>query len=149
MSAFTTRGVVAWADTDASGHYHYTAAYRWAENTEHALYRSVIPDIDISRFPRRATAATYDKPLAAGDEYTVELDAERVGTTSITYAWRVLGPDGCCVQGSHTVVHLDTAGRPAAIPDALRERLAVTSPQRAQADGRLPSTVTPSTRSVS
>ncbi|MDN5796421.1 MAG: hypothetical protein L0H79_11805 [Intrasporangium sp.] len=123
MTVATLTGVVAWSDTDASGRYHYTAAYRWAENAEHALYRSVDPQIDIGRFPRRATSAVYEQPLAAGDEYTVELDVERVGTSSIAYAWTVSGATGVCVRGKHTVVHVDQQGMAARLPDAIRAQL--------------------------
>jgi len=83
----------------------------------------VIGGLDLGRFPRRATSAADEKPLAAGDAYTVELDAERIGTTSATYAWVIGGPAGICARGSHAV-HVDETGRPAPFPDALRERLA-------------------------
>ncbi|MGW3588068.1 acyl-CoA thioesterase [Streptomyces fungicidicus] len=124
MSVHRTSGVVAWSDTDASGRFHHTAAYRWAENTEHAFYRSVLPDADIGRFPRRATAASYHRPLMAGDEYTVELELEHIGNSSLAYTWTVTGPAGVCVHGEHTVVHVDAGGRPAPVPPALRERFA-------------------------
>ena len=123
MSVATFSGVVAWSETDASGRYHYTAAYRWAENAEHGLYRSVDPRIDVSRFPRRATSAIYEQALAAGDEFTVELEAERVGNSSIAYAWTVSGSTGVCVRGKHTVVHVDEQGVPANVPDVIRARL--------------------------
>ena len=128
MTVARAAGVVAWSDTDASGRYHYTAAYRWAENAEHALYRSLDPGIDIGRFPRRMTSATYEQPLAAGDEFAVELAAERVGNSSISYAWTVSGIRGVCARGAHTVVHLDEHGVPARIPDALRQRLGAATP---------------------
>ncbi|MFI8092141.1 acyl-CoA thioesterase [Streptomyces sp. NPDC086080] len=124
MSVHSMSGVVAFSDTDASGRFHFTAAYRWAENTEHAFHRSVLPGIDIGRFPRRATSATYERPLTAGDTYTVDLGLDRIGNSSITYAWTVTGPAGVCVRGEHTVVHVDADGRPAPVPGALRERLA-------------------------
>ncbi|MFJ6561204.1 acyl-CoA thioesterase [Streptomyces sp. NPDC091412] len=127
MSVHSTSGIVAWSDTDASGRFHHTAAYRWAESTEHALYRSVLPDIDIGRFPRRATAASYHRPLTAGDEYTVGLEVEHVGNSSITYTWTVTGPAGVCVRGEHTAVHVDADGRPAPVPQVLRERLVPTT----------------------
>src|SRR5690606_6779642 len=91
-----------------------------------AFYRSVLPDVDIGSFPRRATAAAYPRPFVAGDAYTVGLDVERVGTSSITYTWVVIGPAGVCVRGEHTVVHVGADGRPAPVPPALRERLATT-----------------------
>jgi acyl-CoA thioester hydrolase len=123
MTEASASGVVAWSDTDASGRYHHTAAYRWAENAEHGLYRSVDPQIDVGRFPRRATSAVYEQALAAGDEYLVELAAERVGNSSITYTWTVSGPAGVCVRGEHTVVHVDEQGAPARVPDAIRAQL--------------------------
>lgn len=123
MTTARATGVVAWSDTDASGHYHFTAAYRWAENAEHGLYRSVDPQIDVGRFPRRATSAVYEQPLAAGDEYTLDLDVERVGNSSITYTWTVSGPAGVCVRGTHTVVHVDEQGTPRSVPEALRAQL--------------------------
>lgn len=124
MTAFELSGKVAWSDTDASGRYHFTAAFRWAENAEHELYRAAVPDIDIGRFPRRAVTASFQGPLAAGDNYRVELDVERIGNSSIDYRWRVFGPSGCCVEGSHTVVHLHADGTPAPVPDELRSWLA-------------------------
>lgn len=125
MTVYLITGVVAWSDTDASGRYHHAVPYVWAENAEHALYRSVIPSIDIGRFPRRMTSASYESPLVAGDEYTVELDVEHIGNSSIAYTWVVCGPVGVCVRGKHTVVHVDRTGSPAPVPDALRERLVV------------------------
>ncbi|MEU6523920.1 thioesterase family protein [Streptomyces sp. NPDC046924] len=124
MSVHSTSGVVAFSDTDASGRFHHTAAYRWAENTEHAFYRSVLPDVDIGRFPRRSTSATYERPLTAGDAYTVNLELDRIGNSSITYTWTVTGPAGVCVRGAHAVVHVDATGRPAPVPGALRDHLA-------------------------
>lgn len=125
MSGHVAAGVVSWSDTDASGRFHFTAPWRWVENAEHALYRSLVPGVEVGRFPRRAVSATYERPLLAGDEYTIELDVEKVGRTSIAYAWRIVGPDGVCVTGGHTVVHVDVTGRPAEVPQDLRAGLAV------------------------
>ena len=30
-----------WAETDAAGHQHYSSAFRWVEECEAALYRSL------------------------------------------------------------------------------------------------------------
>jgi len=118
------RGVVAWSEADASGRFHFTAPLRWVENAEHAAYRAAVPGIDIGRFPRRAVTADYEQPLAAGDDHTVELAVERLGNSSISYRWRVIGPAGVCVTGSHTVIHVDGTGTPAAVPAPIRAALA-------------------------
>ena len=122
MSTHRSRGVVTFAETDASGRFHYTSALRWAENAEHELYRAV--GAPVVAFPRRTVNATFERPFVDGEEYVVELGVERLGNSSITYSWRILNGVDVAVTGSHTVVHLDQAGRPTPMPDALRTRLA-------------------------
>jgi len=119
-----SEAVVSWSETDASGRFHFTAPFRWAEDAEHALYRRTTPSLDPASFPRRTASATYHRPLRAGDRYTVKLDVECIGRTSITYRWHILSADIVCAEGSHTVVHIDSSGRPAAVPESLRSTLA-------------------------
>jgi acyl-CoA thioester hydrolase len=115
----TLTGTVAWSDTDASGRFHFTAALRWVENAEHGLYRATLPRVDIGRFPRRAVQATFERPLEAGDMYAVHLAVDRLGMSSVTWRWRVTSRGDTCVAGTHTAVHVDEAGRPAALPEPL------------------------------
>jgi acyl-CoA thioester hydrolase len=114
-------GVVLWAETDASGSFHFTAPLRWAEDAEHALLRAA--GGDPAAFPRRAVNSSYLRPLRAGDAYTVDIGVERIGSSSVTYSWRVLCGGEVCVEGGHTAVHLDASGRPTPVPDALRAGL--------------------------
>lgn len=110
------------SDTDASGRIHHTAALRWAERAEHQLLRAVgWPDL--ARFPRRHVEADYLAPVHFGDDVTVEIAATAIGTTSITYGWRVLHDGRPCITGSLTCVHIDADGRPVAVPDDLRRLL--------------------------
>lgn len=113
--------IVSYSDTDASGSFHYTAPLRWAEDAEHALLRAA--GTEPGSFPRRVVNSSYLRPLRAGDTYSVDLDVERIGSTSITYRWRVLSGGAVCVEGSHTVVHVDGAGRPTPVPQSLRAAL--------------------------
>lgn len=121
--AICGQGQVAWSDTDASGRFHYTAAMRWVENAEHDFYRSVDPGFPIGAMPRRVVTATYHRPLAAGDVFRAELEPQRIGSTSISYRWRVLRGEDLCVEGEHTVVHVGADGRPAPLPVELRRAL--------------------------
>ncbi|MGW5147198.1 acyl-CoA thioesterase [Rhodococcus koreensis] len=118
MSVHRSRGIVRFSETDASGRFHYTSALEWAENAEHELYRAV--GVPIVRFPRRAVNATFESPFVDGDEYVVELKVDRLGNSSISYAWRIVNGDEVAATGSHTVVHLDEGGRPAPVPQAMR-----------------------------
>jgi acyl-CoA thioesterase FadM len=111
---------VAWIDTDAGGRIHFTAVFRWAEAAEAGLGRSLGLLADWPDFPRRAVEAEFLDVLRFEDEIEVELHPERVGTTSVTYAWEIRRDGEVCVRGRHTVVHVDADGRPAPLPEAMR-----------------------------
>jgi acyl-CoA thioesterase FadM len=111
--------LVDWADTDASGRIHYTAVFRWAENAEHALYRTLgIERVDV--FPRRHVEATFHHPLGFGDEFELALVADEVGTSSITYSWQVVRDGTLCVEGRSVVVYVDDHDRPTKLPACLQ-----------------------------
>lgn len=114
---------VAWADTDASGRIHCTAAFRWAETAEHALLSrlGLTPPGNADRFPRRHVEATYHKALRFADEFELVLSAERVGRTSVTYAWQAIRDGQVCVEGRTVTVHVDRDGTPTPLPQELRK----------------------------
>jgi acyl-CoA thioester hydrolase len=63
--------------------------------------------------------------LRFDDELEVRLRAERVGRTSITWAWTISRDGQVCVEGRHTVVHVDDEGRPTPLRDEVRAKLEV------------------------
>jgi acyl-CoA thioester hydrolase len=111
---------VAWVDTDAGGRIHFTAAFRWAEAAETGLCREHGLMGDWGDYPRRAVEAEFLAVLRFEDEIDVELRPERLGETSVTYAWEIRRGNELCVRGRHTAVHVDGDGRPAPLPDAMR-----------------------------
>lgn len=120
---------VAWVDTDAGGRIHFTAAFRWAEVAEFELLRDLaVPGIHVADYPRRQAEAQYQRVLRFDDEFEVRLRPERVGSTSITYAWRVVRDGEVCIAGRHTAVHVDRTGRPSPLPSELRDALTGTPP---------------------
>jgi len=115
---------VAWVDTDAGGRIHFTAAFRWAELAETALCRRLLVDTDAwGNFPRRAVEAEYLSVLRFDDEVEIELRAEAVGRSSVTYGWDIRRGSELCIRGSHTVVHVDGEGKPTSLPDEFRAAL--------------------------
>lgn len=128
---------VEFADTDAGGRIHHTAALRWAERAEHQLLRSLgrsghtqsghtqsgLTQSELTRFPRRRLEVDFLAPLTFGDEVVVEIAASAVGRTSVTYRWRVLRDGVSCVEGTTTCVHVDDAGLPCPVPAELRAAL--------------------------
>ena len=111
---------VAWVDTDAGGRIHFTAVFRWVEAAETALMRQLGLLEGWGDYPRRHVEADYLKVIVFEDEVEVHLRVERVGRTSVTYAWEISRADEVAVRGTHTVVHVDEGGRASELPDALR-----------------------------
>jgi len=115
---------VAWVDTDAGGRIHFTAVFRWAEAAETALRRRLGILDDWGGYPRRRVEADYLSVLRFEDEIELVLAPERVGDTSITWAWTIERAGERCVEGRHTVVHVDGDGRAAPLPPEVRAALA-------------------------
>lgn len=114
---------VAWVDTDAGGRIHFTAVFRWAELAEAGICRRLGLLGGWGNYPRRRVEADYLQVLRFEDEIEVRIRPERVGTTSVTWAWEILRDGTRCVEGRHTAVHVDADGRPAPLPADVRERL--------------------------
>jgi acyl-CoA thioester hydrolase len=121
---------VAWVDTDAGGRIHFTAAFRYAERAETGLMRELGLVDQLVDYPRRRVEADFRAVLRFEDEVSVAIRPDRIGTTSITWAWEISRGDDVCVEGRHTVVHVGADGRPAPVPDDVRERLAAVTPER-------------------
>jgi acyl-CoA thioester hydrolase len=113
---------VEFADTDAGGRIHHTAALRWAERAEHQLLRS-LGRSEVAQFPRRRLEVDFFAPLRFGDEVVVEIAATAIGRTSVTYGWRVLKDGVTCIEGTTTCVHVDDDGLPCPVPAELRAAL--------------------------
>ncbi|HZO62281.1 MAG TPA: thioesterase family protein [Gaiellaceae bacterium] len=115
---------VAWVDTDAGARIHFTAVFRWAEAAETELLRRLgLLKGRWGDYPRRKVEAEYLKVLRFDDEIEVRLRVEKVGRTSVTYAWSVAKDGEPHVKGRHTVVHVDGEGRPEPLDDGLRALL--------------------------
>jgi acyl-CoA thioester hydrolase len=74
-------------------------------------------------YPRRHVEAEFHQVLRFEDEIDVRLRVERVGRTSITYAWTIERRGEICVSGRHTVVNVDRGGMSAELPAGIRAAL--------------------------
>ena len=106
-SSVIVHRLVAWNETDAAGHNHFSAAFRWLEEAEHALLRSVgMPTEEIARIPRVHIDIDYKDRLYFGQEIIVQVTVAKVGTSSCTYDFQVRTEEGViAVSGSLVVVH--------------------------------------------
>jgi acyl-CoA thioester hydrolase len=119
---YVHRGRVAWVDTEARGGIHPAAAFRYAEHAETEVFRTAGIDAP-ENYPRRRVEAEFREVLRFNDEFEVRLRPERVGRTSITWIWEITREGEVCVEGRHTVVHVDRKGRPAPLPSDVRSTL--------------------------
>jgi YbgC/YbaW family acyl-CoA thioester hydrolase len=115
---------VGWVDTDASGRIHHTAAFRWVEATEVALFRTLgLLDAGVGRWPRRHVEAEYTQALAFDDVVEVCLNVASVGTSSVTFEWQITRDRESAVEGRHTAVQVDDDGQPLALSTEIRNVL--------------------------
>jgi len=98
---------VEWAETDASGHYHFSSVFRWFEEAEHALWNSLKVNMSIvTAIPRVHVEVDYKERLWFDQEIDLLLKVERMGTASCQFSFTVLTLTGkVAVSGSYTVVY--------------------------------------------
>ncbi len=115
-----------WAETDAAGHNHFTAAFRWMEEAEHQLWRCLgLPADFTERLPRVKVEMEYTSRIVFGDELTVTVRVGAVGRASCEFLVAVDKSDGeRAATGRYVVVHVsDTASGSTPWPDDLRTAL--------------------------
>ncbi|MFM1917099.1 MAG: hypothetical protein RJB01_614 [Actinomycetota bacterium] len=98
---------VAWGETDAAGHNHFAAAFRWLEESEHALYRCLGFSAEfIDRVPRVHIDIDYRDRLYFGQLIEVELGVVSVGSSSCRFAMHVRREGAEVISASYVVVHV-------------------------------------------
>ena len=93
---FQTTRRVEFCDTDAAGIVHFSRFFIYMETAEHEMLRSVGLSVlqaeggsHIS-WPRVSVSCDYQLPARFDDILTIEVAVERIGSKSITYAFRFL-----------------------------------------------------------
>ncbi len=125
-SSVIVHRLVAWNETDAAGHNHFAAAFRWLEEAEHALLRALgMPAEEIARIPRVHIDIDYKDRLYYGQEIAVQVTVAKVGTSSCTYDFQVrTAADVVAVSGTLIVVHASSTSEGSAPwPQEIREAM--------------------------
>ncbi len=117
-------------DTDAAGHHHNTAVNRWVESAEAGLMRDRGVDGYFGVAPRVRHEVDFQARLWFGQEVTAEVVVERIGTSSMTFAYEVWGeefegrPRTLAATGRYVTVHVPAdADSAQPWPDSWREAL--------------------------
>ena len=117
---------VAWNETDAAGHNHFTAVFRWIEEAEHVLFRSIGVEASmIPRIPRVHIEVDYFDRLYFDELIEVRVGVAKVGNSSCHFGFDVRKADGArAIGGSYVIVHASgTAAGAMPWPERIRERL--------------------------
>lgn len=129
MTRASVTRTVDWIDTDAAGHYHHAAVIRWVEAAENALHEELgLPHL-FGTAPRVRYEVDYLDRLWFREQVDTALWVEQVGTSSLTYAFEVVGPRGPAARGRMVCVHVGPSGAPgstgsaASWPVEVRRRL--------------------------
>lgn len=125
-SSITNFRRLAWNETDAAGHNHFSAVMRWVEETEHLLYTALGLDLGfIDRVPRVSLRVDYHRRLYFAQVLAVRLRVEKVGRSSCAFTFEVLDPDGQrAIAGEYVIVHVhSTDAGSAEWPEDIRAAL--------------------------
>lgn len=113
-----------WAETDAAGHNHFSAAVRWLEEGEHALWRHLGLVSTVPTVPRVHVELDFRQRIFFGDQVEVTVGVTRVGTTSATFGMSVRRDGEIMIESRHVVAHCpDPRGGAVPWTDSVREAL--------------------------
>ena len=122
---------IEWPDTDASGMYHNTAAFRFIEAAETALLDRLgfVHDV-YGRHPRVHIEADFLAPLRFRDLVDIELTVAKIGRTSIHYDFEMRSNGRAAVRGKVVaVLMVGPGGRPTAWSAEQRRLFETAGPQ--------------------
>jgi YbgC/YbaW family acyl-CoA thioester hydrolase len=121
-----------YGDCDPAGIVYYANYFRWMEHTHTTWWLALGERIDEfhTRYGvemvTRHTGCEFTAPARPFDLVVAELSVENVGHTSFRIRVDFALESGVAVAtGDLTMVVIDGTGRPAPIPDALREHLVI------------------------
>lgn len=131
--AFTSIHKIRFDDVDGAGIVYYPQYFHLCHAAFEDFFDSAAsisyPELIRGRrlgFPTVAINSSFTAPLTYGDTAVVELSVERIGTTSVTFSYRIRRRrDGvACFAATVTTVLIDLdSQKPQPIPDDLRATL--------------------------
>ncbi len=112
-------------ELDVYNHVNNAVYINWLEHGRSKLlqdkglnYTKIISDWGV-QFMTVRTEIDYRKPLHLGDKITLTTQVERVGTSSVTLAQKVLSGGEPAAEAKVTIVYTDIkSGRPTPVPQA-------------------------------
>ena len=124
---------IEWPDTDASGRWHNTAAFRFIEVAETALLERLgILNEVYGRLPRVRIDATFKRLLEFRDVVDAVISVASVGNASVTYEFELRRGDDVSMHATVVAVLVDRDGNPTSWNERHRELLFTAGPQASE-----------------
>lgn len=122
---FRTPVEVRFRDLDALGHVNNAVYLTYFENARAAYWRMLVPDRP-TEYPFLVARAEIDfrASVEMDTPLVAELALARIGRTSFTFEYRLLSGERVMAEGRTVQVWIGADGRPAPVPDWVRERVA-------------------------
>ncbi len=122
---------VQFAETDLAGIVHFSWYFRYMEEAEHALWRSlglqIAPEGESIGYPRVAASCDFKAPLRFEDEFEVHVRVDAVGLRSLRYEFTLRREDEILATGTMTSVCVEKRPgvpvRSVALPEVVVTRL--------------------------
>jgi acyl-CoA thioester hydrolase len=131
---YRTSRIVQWYDTDAAGIAHFTAFFRWMEETEHEFLRSLGLSVSLRdaegqiTWPRVSVSCEFRNTVQFEDVLELALRIARIGEKSVSYVYDVTHGERDIATIRATVVccRIPPGGSPSSIriPAAIADKLA-------------------------
>lgn len=129
-ASLTIQRRIEWSDTDASGHWHNTTAFRMVEWAETALLERLGILDDVYAFlPRVHVSADFHRALDFRDLVDATIAVTEVGDSSLKYAFTIDRDGERCVTMTVVTVLIDAQRRKRSWPDGHRKLLTEAGPQ--------------------
>ena len=135
-AVFRTTRIVEFGDTDMAGIVHFANFFRYMEAAEHAFLRSlglsVVMEYEGAKYglPRVSASCDYLRPARFGETLTITVVVEKLGRSSIAYAFDFTRDAEAIARGRVTAVfcRFDEGGPKAAeMPEGFRKKLETAS----------------------
>lgn len=122
---FTADVPVRYRDLDPLNHVNHAVFASYLEAARVAFFDEVLEvAAEDTSFVIANLQIDYERPIVAGDEPTVALWIDDLGTSSCTMAYEIRVDDDVAATAETTLVHVDSKSkRPSALPGAFRERI--------------------------
>jgi 2-aminobenzoate-CoA ligase len=132
-ASITIQRRIEWSDTDASGHWHNTTAFRMIEWAETALLERLgLLDEVYRHLPRVHVEADFHRPLEFRDLVDATIVVQDVGTTSLTYGFALDRGGERCVTMTVVTALVQPPGGRRVWSDQQRRLLLESGPQPAE-----------------